>query len=76
MTEVRVNLVRGKFSWLWVCEKCPLCGGKHSYGGGSLKEEPVLGERLSKCVLIEETPVELVPVGGSLMNLYRVMREG
>ena len=46
-----VRLVRSDDCYLWVTDKCPLCGGSHTHGGGHLDGDPraLLGHRRAHC---------------------------
>lgn len=45
------TLVRGDGCYLWRVDSCPLCGGSHTHGGGSLDGDPyaLLGHRAAHC---------------------------
>jgi hypothetical protein len=44
-------LKRTAVCWHWVVPKCPLCGKKHTHGGGRLDQDPrrLLGHRVPHC---------------------------
>lgn len=40
--------------YLWIVPDCPLCGGKHTHGGGALSNDPreLLGHRVAHCAVV------------------------
>lgn len=50
-TIAEAVLTKGRDCWLWVVPTCPLCGGKHTHGGGSYQDDPreMLGHRIAHC---------------------------
>jgi len=60
-------LQRGRACWSWVVPRCPLCGKRHSHGGGALDRDPrrLLGHRVAHCVCPGVVgSYELVEAGG------------
>jgi len=45
------TLERDGGCYLWVVRQCPLCGKKHTHGGGCLSEDPriYLSHRVAHC---------------------------
>jgi len=62
-----VTLQKTSDCYLWIVERCPLCGKRHSHGGGKLTGNPrdLLGHRWAHCA----DPIE--PAG-----YYLAEREG
>jgi hypothetical protein len=52
----KAGLARDRDVWLWIVNPCPLCGRKHTHGGGSLDGDPrrLLGHRVAHCTEKEE----------------------
>jgi hypothetical protein len=49
--EAPARLMREREGWLWVVDRCPLCGSRHAHGGGALSDDPyrLLGPRAAHC---------------------------
>jgi hypothetical protein len=50
--QALAELSRGRDCWIWTVKKCPLCGRRHTHGGGPLEGNPreLLSHRVAHCV--------------------------
>jgi len=62
--KAQARLEQHRDGYLWVIDCCPLCGGKHTHGGGLLFDEPTeyLGHRVAHCGKVSE-------VGGYILEV-------
>jgi hypothetical protein len=49
--DAAVRLVRRPQGYLWIIDVCPLCGQRHTHGGGALDGDPyqLLSHRNAHC---------------------------
>jgi hypothetical protein len=49
--DAPARLVRKQQGYLWIVDVCPLCGQRHTHGGGALDGDPsqLLGHRNAHC---------------------------
>jgi len=68
------RLVRKKDVWLWVVDKCPLCGKRHTHGGGLIEDDPFdnLGHRYAHCDSLKPEPGGYILVAAREKDLERI----
>jgi hypothetical protein len=65
------TLEPGRYSWLWVVQRCPYCGRRHEHYAGPLDQDPdvYLGQTvLAKCSMVDQR--EYVPERPAVQGEY------